>query len=228
LLPAIRRAKGEVVWTDLYLVHSGSAQSPEGFQRKLERDFRILHQELAESPNHPFVLFNLGMTYADAANNSASFPPSAGFEIASFTSAEDRGRLGEGETRRITAPISNIPFAQPPCLPVSSSPSLPLSFSDAAIDYLRRCLAASQPDESHLRKAYALLASSLSQAERHDEAWQSCQQGLALYPDDKELLFRSAMLHHHFGRLNEAEQMYLRVLTANTTFTLTLTDAMAP
>lgn len=63
-----------------------------------------------------------------------------------------------------------------------------------------------------MRKAYALLVSTLSQADRHDEAWTVCENGLALYPIDKELLFRSAMLHHHFGRLRQAAEAYLRVL----------------
>ena len=34
--------------------------------RKRERDLRSLHIEDAERPNHPFTLFNLGMTYYDA------------------------------------------------------------------------------------------------------------------------------------------------------------------
>lgn len=152
LLPAIRRAAGEVGWTDLYVVHSGSDHSLAGRQQKLERDLRILLQELRERPKHPFVLFNLGMTHADAKQH------------------------------------------------------------DDAIRFLRRCLAVSTPDESHVRKAYALLISSLAQAERDDEAWQFCEEGLRLFPDDKELLFRSAMLHHHFGRLEAAVQTYLRVL----------------
>ena len=80
-----------------------------------------------------------------------------------------------------------------------------LDLYSTAIHYLQRCLVASTPDESHLRKAYALLISALGQAERHDEAWQFCQQGLNLYPTDKELLFRAAMLHHHFGRLRDKE-----------------------
>jgi glycosyltransferase involved in cell wall biosynthesis len=83
---------------------------------------------------------------------------------------------------------------------------------DEAIDFLNRCLAVSKPEESHLRKAYAILVSSLGQRECDDEAWQICQQGLALYPGDKELLFRCAMLHHHFSRLSDAEQTYLRVI----------------
>ena len=39
---------------------------------------------------------------------------------------------------------------------------------------------------------------------------------MELYPDDKELLFRSAMLHHHSGRLEDAERVYLRVLNETT------------
>jgi tetratricopeptide (TPR) repeat protein len=157
LLPAIRRVGGDVEWTDIYVRHSGSDHSPEGWQRKLDRDLRILHQELEDKPRHPFVLFNLGMTYADAKRN------------------------------------------------------------EEAVGFLERCLAVSTPDESHLRKAFSLLVNSLSQAERHDEAWQHCQKGLRLYPDDKELLFRSAILHHHFGRLQEAERTYLRVLNDHET-----------
>jgi GT2 family glycosyltransferase/tetratricopeptide (TPR) repeat protein/2-polyprenyl-3-methyl-5-hydroxy-6-metoxy-1,4-benzoquinol methylase len=65
IIPAIRRAGGDVAWTDLFVVHAGYDHSPEGQARKKERDLRILHQELSERPGHPFTLFNLGMTYAD-------------------------------------------------------------------------------------------------------------------------------------------------------------------
>ena len=65
ILPAIRRAGGKVAWTDLYVVHSGSDPSPEAQERKRRRDLHLLHLELRERPEHPFTLFNLGMTYAD-------------------------------------------------------------------------------------------------------------------------------------------------------------------
>jgi GT2 family glycosyltransferase/tetratricopeptide (TPR) repeat protein len=65
IIPAIRRLGGEVVWTDLFVVHSGYDHTPEGQQKKLKRDLRLLHLELAEQPEHPFTLFNLGMTYTD-------------------------------------------------------------------------------------------------------------------------------------------------------------------
>lgn len=152
ILPAIRRAGGDVLFTDIYVVHSGSDHSPEGRQRKLERDFRLLHLEQQERPDHPFLLFNLGMTYADA------------------------------------------------------------QIYDKAIDALRRCLDRSESGESHVRKAYALLIGALASVGKHDEAWAACTAGLKLFPSDKELRFRSAMLHHHFGRHAEAERDYLSVL----------------
>jgi GT2 family glycosyltransferase/tetratricopeptide (TPR) repeat protein/2-polyprenyl-3-methyl-5-hydroxy-6-metoxy-1,4-benzoquinol methylase len=66
IIPAIRRLGGEIAWTDLFVVHSGYDHSPEGQRTKLERDLRLLHLELRERPEHPFTLFNLGMTCTDA------------------------------------------------------------------------------------------------------------------------------------------------------------------
>jgi FkbM family methyltransferase len=65
IIPAIRRQNGEIVGTPLFVVHSGYDTSPEGQKRKLDRDLRLLHKELEEEPEHPFTLFNLGMTYND-------------------------------------------------------------------------------------------------------------------------------------------------------------------
>ena len=63
--PEIRRLGGQVEWTDIHVLHSGADQSPQGKQRKYDRDLRILSLDLEERPDHPFVFFNLGMTYAD-------------------------------------------------------------------------------------------------------------------------------------------------------------------
>jgi tetratricopeptide (TPR) repeat protein len=156
ILPAIRRAGGEVGWTDLYVVHSGSDHSPEGQKRKLERDFRILKQDLAERPDHPFVLFNLGMTCSEAHQ------------------------------------------------------------LDEAKAYLERCLEVSAPTESHLRKAYAILIAVLMRKEQHKSAHRVCHRGLSLFPDDRELLFRRAMLYHAAGRLAEARDDYLNILKPQT------------
>lgn len=156
ILPAIRRAGGNVAFTELFVVHSGSDHSAEGRVRKLERDFKLLHLDLEERPDHPFVLFNLGMTHADAHQHVE------------------------------------------------------------AVQWLTRCLEVSQPVESHVRKTYALLISSLMQLSDFQHAAIACERGRSLFPDDKELLFRQAMLCHELGKLDEAVTLYREVLTPGT------------
>ncbi|MBX3436539.1 MAG: glycosyltransferase [Planctomycetaceae bacterium] len=153
ILPAIRRAGGEVAFTEIYVVHAGYDRSRDGQAKKLERDFKLLHRELGDRPDHPFVLFNLGMTHADCGQHAQ------------------------------------------------------------AIGRLQRCLDVSGPDESHVRKAYALLIHSLLQTQRLDEAEQVCHQGRTIFPDDKELLFRQAMLKQQQGRLEAAVASYHEVLS---------------
>ena len=59
ILPALRRAGIPVRWTDLVVRHTGYADlALRG--RKLDRDARILREELKDRPDDPFVLFNLG------------------------------------------------------------------------------------------------------------------------------------------------------------------------
>jgi GT2 family glycosyltransferase/tetratricopeptide (TPR) repeat protein len=156
IIPAIRRLGGDVAWTELYVTHSGADHSPETRARKLERDFRLLHLELQEKPDHPFVLFNFGMTHVDAE------------------------QFGE------------------------------------AVRYLRRYLEVADPGESTFRKGYALLVASLCRQDDFDGALTTCQKGLELFAEDKELLFRSGVILHHLGRLEAAEEAYLRVLNERT------------
>ena len=152
ILPAIRRERGEVAWTDLYVVHSGSDRSEEGQERKRQRDLRLLELELKERPEHPFTLFNLGMTYADGGQ-----------------------------------------------------------FEEAAA-YLVRSIACSGEGDSHVRKAYALLAYARMQLGQAEEAHTVCRDGLRLFPEDAELKFRDGVILHGLGRLAEAERAYLDVL----------------
>ena len=63
ILEPINRMGGTTLRTGLHVVHSGYDHSPEGQRRKRERDTRILDKDLEERPDHPFVHFNLGMTY---------------------------------------------------------------------------------------------------------------------------------------------------------------------
>ncbi len=157
VLPSIRRLGGEVGWTDIVIDHSGADYSPEGQARKLERDLRILNKDLENRPGHPFVLFNLGMTHANA-----------------------------GEPTRAT-------------------------------EFLTKCIEMSSTSESHLRKAYSLLVSTLNAMDRPTDAQRRCWEGLGRYPDDPELLFLSGTLAQRFDQLVEAEEAYTRILQRNRT-----------
>jgi tetratricopeptide (TPR) repeat protein len=59
ILPALRRAGIPVRWTELTVRHTGYTDRALR-ARKLQRDARILRDELEERPEDPFVLFNLG------------------------------------------------------------------------------------------------------------------------------------------------------------------------
>jgi glycosyltransferase involved in cell wall biosynthesis len=59
IMPALRRAGIPVRWTDLVVRHTGYVDlALRG--RKLDRDARILREELKARPDDPFTLFNLG------------------------------------------------------------------------------------------------------------------------------------------------------------------------
>ncbi len=69
ILPSLRRVaaehgqpEGKIARLNAYVLHSGYDTSDAGQARKRERDEKLLKLDLEERPNHPFVLFNLGMT----------------------------------------------------------------------------------------------------------------------------------------------------------------------
>ena len=66
ILGAVRRLGGEVAWMICMWCTRGPIRVRRRRARKFERDLRILFLELAERPDHPFTLFNLGMTYTHA------------------------------------------------------------------------------------------------------------------------------------------------------------------
>jgi glycosyltransferase involved in cell wall biosynthesis len=59
ILPSLRRADVPVHWTDVVVRHTGYTNRDLRL-KKLERDSKILREDLAERPDDPFVLFNLG------------------------------------------------------------------------------------------------------------------------------------------------------------------------
>jgi hypothetical protein len=83
---------------------------------------------------------------------------------------------------------------------------------DEAEAWLRKCLLVSNPGESHVRKAYALLASSLARQGKLHEAHEACRHGLELFPEDDELLFRLAIQEHRAGHFERAIRAYRTIL----------------
>ena len=112
----------------------------------------ILHLELRKRPDHPFTLFNLGMTYCDGAR---------------FEEAEE---------------------------------------------FLKRSIGRSAPEESHLRKAYALLVYAQMRQGRPEEALTTCRRARGLFARDVELQFREGVILQELRRLEEAARAYRDVL----------------
>jgi GT2 family glycosyltransferase len=82
-----------------------------------------------------------------------------------------------------------------------------------ARDYLKRSLAGSAPTDSITRKLYALIARSHQMLRDPQRALQACAEGLAIDPEDAELLFREAVIRRNFGDPDGAERCWRRVLT---------------
>jgi GT2 family glycosyltransferase/tetratricopeptide (TPR) repeat protein len=152
ILPSIRRQGAEVGRLNAVVLHSGYDTSVEGQQRKRVRDFKLLELDIAERPNHPFVLFNFGMTHHYVGNH------------------ED------------------------------------------AIDWFRRSIAASNVQESHVRKAYVLLAQSLRALGMDDEAFSTLLEADKLFPDDQEIPFHLGIAYTARGQYGDAITCYERVL----------------
>ncbi|MCE9558044.1 MAG: glycosyltransferase [Armatimonadetes bacterium] len=62
ILPALNEHPGRIARCEAVVYHSGYDTSEDGQKRKRERDSQLLALDLADNPEHPFVLFNLGMT----------------------------------------------------------------------------------------------------------------------------------------------------------------------
>ena len=148
ILPSLRAIGGQIARLDAVVMHSGYDTSTQGQANKRVRDYKLLKLDLEERPNHPFVLFNLGMT--DHYTN-------------------------EHET---------------------------------AVEWLQQSIAVASPDESHVRKAYALVAVSLRLLGRHHDSLDALEAGLATVGDDAELRFQAGLLLTEMGRYEEARSYY--------------------
>jgi tetratricopeptide (TPR) repeat protein len=82
----------------------------------------------------------------------------------------------------------------------------------AAVPLLRRSLELSHPNDSIVRKLYALLARCHRQLGQPAEALAACRAGLGHYPEDAELLFLEGVLLRQQGNRAGAEAVWQRLL----------------
>lgn len=149
ILASLRAAGGSVARINAVVLHSGYDTSTEGQAKKRKRDEKLLKLDLEERPDHPFVLFNLGMTahYCDE--------------------------------------------------------------HEEALDWLAKSLRASQPEESHVRKLYAMMGVSQRKLGRAEEALATFRTGLSVVGEDPELRFQAALTLSELGRFSESKTEYL-------------------
>jgi tetratricopeptide (TPR) repeat protein len=83
----------------------------------------------------------------------------------------------------------------------------------SALEYLRRSLVASAPSDSITRKLHALIATCHQRSGDLRAALAACDEGLAVFGDDAELLFRKGVLHRLRQEPSEAVACWRRVLT---------------
>jgi tetratricopeptide (TPR) repeat protein len=136
ILPSLRRRAAElglphqsIVRLPARVLHTGYDTSVEGQARKRDRDDTLLKLDLADRPDHPFVLFNLGMTEHFHGHH------------------------------------------------------------EMAVSWLTRCIEVSPVQESHVRKAYALMIGSLIRLGMNDEARSALEEALLHFDGDPELHF---------------------------------------
>jgi glycosyltransferase involved in cell wall biosynthesis len=151
ILPSLRAKGGRIARINGVVLHSGYDTSKEGQAKKRIRDEKLLKLDLDERPEHPFVLFNLGMTahYCD----------------------------------------DHV----------------------AALEWLCRSLAVSQPEESHVRKIYALTGVSQRKLGRNSLAVDTFTKGLEVVGEDPELRFQLALTLTELGQFEEAKAQYLSI-----------------
>ncbi len=80
-----------------------------------------------------------------------------------------------------------------------------LGQAEEALGYLRHSLQRVRPTASYVRKLHVLLAQAHARLRQGSEALAVCDEALARFPDDRELLFERAVLLHQAGDAAAAE-----------------------
>jgi tetratricopeptide (TPR) repeat protein len=73
ILPALRAIGAEICATDVTINHVGYQDAALRGRKRL-RDLRLLQQDMAENPDDPFILFNLGWSHEDVGEPELALP----------------------------------------------------------------------------------------------------------------------------------------------------------
>jgi tetratricopeptide (TPR) repeat protein len=73
ILPSLRQTNAKIHFSDVEIQHVGY-HDPALHSQKLERNLRLLNLELAEQPDEPFLLFNLGAAYQELERPADALP----------------------------------------------------------------------------------------------------------------------------------------------------------
>ena len=195
ILPALKRAGVPVRWTDLIVRHTGYTD-PVLRARKLDRDTRLLFLDLADYPDDPFVLFNLG---------------AIGIERQDWREALDylrrslaRSAPTDSITRKLFALIARATRCSTiPARPCGSAQGLALDPQDAELWFrkavVHRCRGESADAERCWRRILSL---------RRPEQFSSVDQGIYGHVTRRNL----AVLAAERGGHAEAEKLWKEVL----------------
>lgn len=82
-----------------------------------------------------------------------------------------------------------------------------------ALSYMQRSLERSHPNDSIVRKLFALITQSHRHLGEKDQALAACLEGRRFYPADAELLFQEGLVSMDMGKPNEAERAFLMLLS---------------
>jgi GT2 family glycosyltransferase/tetratricopeptide (TPR) repeat protein len=93
-----------------------------------------------------------------------------------------------------------------------------------AIEWLEKCLAVARPTESIVRKTYSMLAVSLRETGRLEDAVATLRKGLKSVGEDPELRFQMGLMLTAAGSLEEAAESYEQALCLDTSGFLTSID----
>ena len=197
VMESINRLKGDVVFTSLFVVHAGADHSAEGRRRKLRRDIKLLRLDRREQPNHPFLHFNLGMTYADAGK-----PRKA---IASLRRSLELAQPHESHVRKIYALLAGCykDVGQEDEALAACRDGLKLFPKDPELHFRHAILLQA---EGRLRQAE--LAYQAALADDHEPHFASFDQGIVGHKSRQNL----AAVYFEMGALHKAKDQWQRIV----------------